>query len=101
MILAISLIAILSANPNLAINVGAFSGIIVGFASQNIIGNLIASLILVMVRPFVHSDVVSVSGTKGKVIEIGVIYTIVESEENMLYIPNIYLLTNIIQRNRK
>ena len=101
LILAISLIAILSANPNLAISAGAFSGIIVGFASQNIIGNLIASLILVMVRPFVHSDVVSVSGTKGKVIEIGVIYTRVESEENMLYIPNIYLLTNIIQRNRK
>jgi len=101
LILAISLIAILSANPTLAISVGAFSGIIIGFASQNIIGNLIASLILVLVRPFVHSDMVSVSGMKGKVVEIGVIYTIVESEGNKLYIPNVFLLTNIIQRYKK
>jgi len=101
LILAISLIAILSANPTLAISVGAFAGIVIGFASQNVIGNLIASLILVLARPFVHSDMVSVSGMKGRVIEIGVIYTVVESEENILYIPNIYLLTNIIQRDKK
>lgn len=101
LVLAISLIAILSANPTLAISVGAFSGIVIGFSSQNIIGNLIASLILVLARPFIHSDMISVAGMKGRVIEIGVIYTIVESEENVLYIPNIFLLTNIIQREKK
>ena len=99
--LAISLIAILSANPTLAISVGAFSGIVIGFSSQNIIGNLIASLILVLARPFVHSDMISVAGNIGKVIEVGVIYTKVESEENILHIPNIFLLTNIIQRAKK
>jgi len=101
LILTISLIAILATNPTLAISVGAFLGIVIGFASQNIIGNLIASLILVLFRPFVHSDMISVSGTKGRVIEIGVIYTVVDTDENILYIPNIFLLTNIIQRAKK
>ena len=99
--LSIALISILASNPTLAISVGAFSGIVIGFASQSIIGNLIASLILVLARPFIHGDTISVAGTKGKIIEVGVIYTKVESEENILHIPNIFLLTNIIQRAKK
>ena len=99
--LSIALISILASNPTLALSVGAFSGIVIGFASQSIIGNLIASLILVLARPFIHGDTISVAGTKGKIIEVGVIYTKVESEENILHIPNIFLLTNIIQRAKK
>ena len=62
--LSIALISILASNPTLAISVGAFSGIVIGFASQSIIGNLIASLILVLARPFIHGDTISVAGTK-------------------------------------
>ena len=99
--LSIALISILASNPTLALSVGAFSGIVIGFASQSIIGNLIASLILVLARPFIHGDTISVAGTKGKIIEVGIIYTKLESEENILHIPNIFLLTNIIQRAKK
>jgi len=101
LVLAIALISILSSNPTLAISVGAFSGIVIGFASQSIIGNLIASLIIVLAKPFIHGDTISVAGTKGKVVEVGIIYTKLESEEDILHIPNIFLLSNIIQRVKK
>ena len=50
------IISYLSRDPVVAVSIGTVSGIVVGFASQNIIGNLIAGMYLVIARPFHIGD---------------------------------------------
>ncbi|MGA9154060.1 MAG: hypothetical protein WBZ36_26055 [Candidatus Nitrosopolaris sp.] len=52
MVIAAVIISFLSENPALAVSIDAITGIVVGFAAQNVIGNMIAGLHLILNRPF-------------------------------------------------
>jgi len=96
-ILAAIIISFLSENPALAASIGTISGIVVGFAAQNVIGNMIAGLHLILNRPFKIDDRITVLGNSGKVIDIGLLYSRLrlDAGDNVL-VPNSLLITTSI-----
>ena len=100
LVIAIVIVSILSANPSLAISVGAITGIVIGLAAQNIIGNVVAGTILAIMRPVRIGDEITVMGSTGIIIEIGVMHTIVDGGERWVLIPNMAMLTNAVQRKK-
>jgi small-conductance mechanosensitive channel len=64
-------------------------GVAVGFASQDLLKNLFGGLILVFDQPFQVGDKVSVGGTYGEVVSIGLRSTrIVTADDNLVSVPN-------------
>jgi small-conductance mechanosensitive channel len=98
--LAIGVVSILSANPALAISIGTISGVIIGFATQNLIGNVVAGMMLAIVRPVVIGDQITVAGSSGRIKEIALIYTILDTGDNWYYVPNLMMFSNAITRKK-
>jgi small-conductance mechanosensitive channel len=100
-ILLISLVALLSSKAALAISVSSFTGLVVAFASQNLIGNLIAGMFIAISRPFHIGDEITVSGSTGKVAEIGTMFSVIDTGDDWMRTPNILLLTTVIAQKKK
>ncbi len=94
----ISIISILASNPALAISIGTITGVVIGFASQNVTGNVLAAALLVTTRIVHVGDTVIVSGNTGKVSDITLIYTILDTEKGKLFVPNSIMVTTAVQR---
>jgi len=76
----------------LAIVIGAL-GVGIGFGLQNVVNNFVSGLILMFERPIQPGDVVEVSGTSGKVREIGMRATTLTTFEGAdVVVPNGMLL---------
>lgn len=76
----------------LAIVVGAL-GVGIGFGLQNVVNNFVSGLILMFERPIQPGDVVEVSGTSGRVREIGMRATTLSTFEGAeVVVPNGVLL---------
>ena len=77
---------------------GAITGIVVGLAAQPVLGNLFAGLVLLFARPYVPGHQVRVmSGAingphTGVIISAGLLYTMLETPDGPLNIPNSALL---------
>lgn len=64
-------------------------GVAVGFAAQDLLKNLFGGLILVFDQPFQVGDKISVGGTYGEVVSIGLRSTrIVTADDNLVSVPN-------------
>jgi small-conductance mechanosensitive channel len=73
-------------------------GIVVGFASQRTLGNVVAGLLIAFTQPVRLGDEVTIESTQGVVEEIGLIYTFVRMENgDRLVIPNEKLASDTIQ----
>jgi small-conductance mechanosensitive channel len=75
------------------------AGVILGIAAQQSLGNIFASIVLLVARPFVVGDNVRVrSGVVGvldvKVLGIGLTYVTVQTDDGILKIPNSVLLAS-------
>ncbi|MDA1347709.1 MAG: mechanosensitive ion channel family protein [Chloroflexi bacterium] len=97
-IVGVVAVTILASNPALAVSVGGMTGIIVGFSAQNLIGNILAGLLLALGRPFKLDDQITVMGQTGLVKEMGVMHTVLRSTESIVLIPNSALMTQVILR---
>src|SRR6476659_5318720 len=93
----------LSQNAALAASIAAASGIVVGFAAQNLIGNMIAGMYLALTRPFKIGDRITVFGNTGKVSDIELLYCIILMENgDTVHAPSSTLITtSIILRGAK
>jgi small-conductance mechanosensitive channel len=68
---------------------GAAVGVAVGFAAQDILKNVFGGLIVLFDQPFQVGDKVSVGGTYGEVVNIGLRSTrIVTPDDNLVTVPN-------------
>jgi len=77
----------------LAIVVGAL-GVGIGFGLQNVVNNFVSGLILMFERPIQPGDVVEITGTSGKVREIGMRATTLTTFEGAdVVVPNGTLLS--------
>jgi small-conductance mechanosensitive channel len=75
----------------------AVLGIIVGFASQRTLGNIVAGLLIAFTQPVRLGDDVTVEDKEGVVEEIGLIYTFLRLENgDRLVIPNEKLASDTI-----
>jgi small-conductance mechanosensitive channel len=81
---------------------GAITGIILGLAAQPVLGNLFAGLVLVFARPYLPGQRVRVmSGALngphvGVIVSAGLLYTVLETAEGPLNIPNSSLLASAV-----
>jgi hypothetical protein len=77
---------------------GAVTGVVLGIAAQQTLGNLFAGIVLLFARPYVPGECIQVrsgalGGTmEGKVTSVGLLYTALETAEGVLNIPNSGLL---------
>lgn len=97
------IISYLSQDPLIAASIGTITAIVIGFASQNILGNLISGLYLAITRPFRIGEKVTVFGNTGIIYDIGLLYSRLRTEEgDIILAPNTQMIsTSIIIRNSK
>ena len=78
----------------------AVIGLVIGFASQRTIGNVVAGVLIAITQPLRLGDEVEVQGTKGVVEEIGLTYTWIRTRDNdRLVVPNEKLASDTIRNS--
>lgn len=76
---------------------GGIIGIVIGFATQSIVGNLVSGLFLMFERPIKIGDQVDIDGTSGFVEDIHTVSTIIRTYQGLyVRIPNEKVFTNKI-----
>ena len=91
------IISYLSEDPIIAASIGTITGIVIGFASQNVIGNLISGLYLAITRPFRIGDKATVFGNTGIIVDIGLLYTRLRNDEgHIILAPNLSMVSTTI-----
>ena len=95
------IISYLSEDPIIAASIGTITAIVIGFASQNVLGNLISGLYLAITRPFKIGNKVTVFGNTGIIFDIGLLYCKLRTDDgDMILAPNTSMVsTTIIVRN--
>ena len=99
----IILIAVLAVLPILGIKLsgllvaGGIAGIVIGIASQSVVGNLIAGLFLMIERPMKTGQSVNIAGTTGVIEDIRVISTTLRTFDGLyVRMPNEKVFTTNI-----
>jgi small-conductance mechanosensitive channel len=78
----------------------AVIGLVIGFASQRTIGNVVAGILIAVSQPLRLGDEVEVEGTRGVVEEIGLTYTWIRTRDNdRLVVPNERLASEPIRNS--
>jgi small-conductance mechanosensitive channel len=84
---------------------GGFIGMVVGFATQQVLGQAIAGLFLLLARPFKIGDNVDMAGESDLIVkEIGTLFTVTErkSDTNIVLIPSTMIIgQKIVIRKKK
>ncbi|MCS7132175.1 MAG: mechanosensitive ion channel family protein [Nitrososphaeria archaeon] len=81
---------------------GGFIGMVIGFASQQVIGQTLAGLFLLISRPFRIGDEVILSGEEGVVEDVSTLFTtIVKNDGSKVLIPNNSILGGKIHLKTK
>jgi small-conductance mechanosensitive channel len=100
LIMTVVILSVLNDNPALAIGVGTITGIIAGLAAQATLGNVISGIVLTIRHPVTVGDIVTVSGITGRITDITLLYTIVDSGESSCFIPNTSMMNSAVQRKK-
>ena len=74
---------IVSVESALAISLGTVMGVIIGFATQNLISNVVSGMMLAIVRPVQIGDEITITGSTGNVKEIALIYTVLDTKDRL------------------
>ncbi len=76
---------------------GSVVGLVIGFASQSTVGNLISGLLLMIERPIKVGNLVNIDGNSGTVEDITIISTIIRTYDGLyVRIPNEKVFTSTI-----
>lgn len=68
---------------------GGFMGMVVGFASQQVLGQAIAGLFILLARPFKIDDAVALAGEEGTVSDVAVLFTMLTKPDGTkVLVPN-------------
>ncbi len=97
---ALTALGVLGVNITALVAGLGLTGFAVGFALKDIISNLLAGMLIILYSPFSIGDRIRVGAHEGKVVEINLRYTVVETEGERILIPNATMFTNIISVKR-
>lgn len=99
----IGLLAVISVLPFLSIDLtglvlaGGFAGLIIGFASQSVVSNLVSGIFLIIEQPIKIGDEILLEGIEGIVEDIRFLSTIMRTYEGVyVRLPNEKVFTSII-----
>lgn len=97
--IVLMVVAVITALGTFGVDVSALvaglglTGFAVGFALKDTISNLLSGVLILLHKPFVIGDEISISGFVGKVVSIDLRYTELRTAENKILIPNAKLFT--------
>ena len=96
-------ISYLCQDPVVAASISTISGLVIGFAASNLIGNVIAVIYLAITRPFRIGDRIKVFNGDVRVSDIGLLYTrlLLDNGDEMLASNSSMVTTNIILRKKE
>ena len=94
-------VSILASNATLGISVGAIAGVVIAFATQNILGNVIAAVVILNTRMVHIGEEITIGQTKGIVSDINLTHTILSIDDSVFYVPNSLLVSSIVQRKKR
>ena len=86
--------------PALAISLSTVIAVIIGFAMQNLIGNVAGGIILAIVRPVRVGDQITISGSTGCIKDIALIYTVLDTTDGLIYVPSILRFSNVVIKKK-
>ena len=98
--IVLTVAALITAMGTLGVDVSALvaglglTGFALGFALKDTISNLLSGVLILLHKPFVVGDVITIAGFAGKVVTIDLRYTELNSEGNKILIPNAKLFTD-------
>ncbi len=95
------LASVFSIDPAAALTLGGFGGLVVGFATQTLLGNTIAGIFVLITRPFTFGDTVTIAGNTGVIKEIRIMHLHLDSLDGKkdILIPNSLILSQIILKD--
>ncbi|AKB19958.1 mechanosensitive ion channel family protein [Methanosarcina sp. WWM596] len=101
-IVFIAILPLIGLDPSGLLLAGGVAGIVLGFASQNIVGNLVSGCFLMFERPIKIGDQVEINGIAGYVTDIRIISTLIRTYDGLLVrLPNQQVfttnITNIVE----
>lgn len=73
------------------------TGFALGFALKDSIANVLAGVLILLYRPFEVGDRIDIGGLAGRVMQVNLRYTELESETERVLVPNGKLLTDPIR----
>lgn len=98
---------VISALGTLGVNVMALvaglglTGFALGLALKDAISNFVAGLMIVIYSPFNLEDTIELGGVKGRVVDINLRYVTLQTEAEVVLIPNSNFLTSAIRKSTK
>jgi small-conductance mechanosensitive channel len=96
-----SVISILASNATLGISVGAIAGVVIAFATQNIISSVLATILILSTRMIRVGEEITIGQTKGIIAEINLTQTVLSVEDNIVFVPNSMLISSMVQRRKR
>jgi len=102
LVLVFGLLALLNVNPASLLVGGALIGAIVGLAAQQTLGNYFAGLVLLLARPYVPGERITIHNGgmggefTGTVVDSGVMYTVILTDVGEVKLPNSGVLASAI-----
>lgn len=93
LIIVLMIFSIFAESDQLILSISSVSGIIIGFAATEVVGQIVAGLLLITAKPFDIEDLVQIGSYQGVVEEINLNYTILKLFDGThVKIPNKKLL---------
>ncbi len=75
----------------------AVLGLVIGFAGRNVIANAVAGVLMAITQPIRIGDLVTIQEQEGRVVDIALTYTSIDSGDGkLIVIPNEMLTTNVV-----
>ena len=96
-----SVVSILASNATLGISVGAIAGVVIAFATQNILGNVLATVLIMSTRMIRVGEEITISQTKGIVSGINLTNTVLSIDDEVVFIPNSLITSSIVRRKKR
>jgi len=96
-----SVVSILASSPTLGISIGAIVGVVIAFATQNILGSVIATVVILSTHMIRVGEEITIRQTKGIVSDIKLTHTVLSIEEDVIFVPNSLIVSSIVQRKKR
>ena len=100
-IIVATIISYLAQNPIVAASISTISALVIGFASQNILANIISGLYLSLVRPFKIGDKITISSNSGIIYDIELVYVrLMTKNGDIVLVPSSSMVSGTVIVNK-
>ena len=94
------LVSVLTDNAAAALTMGSFAGLVAGFASQTVMGHLVAGIFLALFRPIGIGDNVTIGRNSGTVSDITLMHVVLETDEEQSLIPSSTVVSTVLVKHK-